>query len=44
MVKSCIEFNSQKRKATRKNGGKDKKLQYRLMNNATYGKKLKKQN
>ena len=26
MVKSCIEFNSQKRKATRENGGKDKKL------------------
>lgn len=25
MVKSYIEFNTQKRKATRKNGGKDRK-------------------
>ena len=44
-VKQYVEFNTQKRTEAEKNGGKDGKAFYKLMNNAVYGKsniKLKK--
>ena len=46
-LKQCVEFNTQKKTEVERNGDKDRKGLYRLMNNAAYGKnygKLKKQN
>ena len=49
MVRTNIEFNTQKRIEAEKNNDEDGKALHRLMNNATYGKRmnngqLKKQN
>ena len=36
-IKQYVEFSTQKRTETEKNGGKDKKGSCKLMNNAVYG-------
>ena len=38
MAKKYVEFNIQKRIEAEKNGGKDGKALYKLINNAVYGK------
>ena len=38
-MKQYVEFSTQKRTETEKNGGKDKKGSYKLMNNSVYGMK-----
>ena len=44
MVKIMNEFNTQKRIAAGKNGGKDGKALYKLLNNAVYGKAMERMN
>ena len=39
-LKQCVEFNTQKRIEAEKNGDKDGKALYKLMNNAVYGKTM----
>ena len=39
-LKPCVEFNTEKRVEAEKNGDKDRKALYRLMNNAAYGKTM----
>ena len=41
MAKTICKLNTQKRIEAEKNGDKDGKALYKLMNNAVYGKKLK---
>ena len=41
-VKPYVEFNTQKRIEVEKNGDKDRKVSYKLMSNALYGKITKK--
>ena len=41
-LKQYVEFNTQKRIEAEKNGDKDGKALYKLMNNAVYGKKNRK--
>ena len=36
-LKPCVEFNTQKRIETEKNGGKDEKVLYKSVNNGVYG-------
>ena len=39
-LKQYVEFNTQKRIEAKKNGGKDGKALYTLMNNSVYGKAM----
>ena len=39
-LKLYVEFNAQKRVETEKNGSKDGKVLYKLMNNAVYGRTM----
>ena len=41
-VKPYVEFNTQRRIEVEKNGDEDRKVSYKLMNNALYGKITKK--
>ena len=40
-LKPYVEFNTEKRVEAEKNGDKDRKALYKLMNNAAYGKTMK---
>ena len=39
-LKPYVEFNTQKGKEAKRNGDKDRKMLYMLMNNAVYGKTM----